>query len=71
MYIYIYVYTLNSKIKGSPILTPKNRRNSRECNFVKNNRKKYLKSILKLEISSFEIDKSLNDLQIVYEVTRI
>ena len=33
--------------------------------------KNFLKSILKLEISSFEIDKSLNNLQIVYEVTRI
>ena len=35
--------TLNSKIKVSLILTPKNRHNSRECNFVKNNRKQMLK----------------------------
>ena len=37
------VHTLDAKIKGSPILTPKNRGNSRECNFVKNDRKKKFK----------------------------
>lgn len=67
-------YTLNSKTKASPILTPKNRRNLRKCNFVKNDRKEMFKKemfILKLEISRFKIDNSLNDLLIVYEATRI
>jgi hypothetical protein len=35
--------TLDTKIKVSLLLTPKNRRNLRECNIVKNNRNKMFK----------------------------